>query len=214
MVETQIQRYCTGWVPVEISRGPEISTGIDKKKYFWIIFIFRFVVIGWKHRPLRKLFGAHKRPFWPILVHWEPTMRKIPIFGCRYILKYGSNRKSKHEFRRAKIGQRTRFWGPEGPRTHLDTISGPILTCSEFSKTQYFHYFVHWRACRNFYGPKIFKKSKSSAYFGSIKFLSSIAHLICLGYEKHSKTWLKRVKSVTFSDMLLRTNRQVTGILR
>jgi len=187
MVETQIQRYCTGWVPVEISRGPEISTGIDKK-LFLDHFHISICCNRMKTSPSAKAFlGPTKGHFGQFWCTGNPQMRKIPIFGCRYILKYGSNRKSKHEFRRAKIGQRTRFWGPEGPRTHLDTISGPILTCSEFSKTQYFHYFVHWRACRNFYGPKIFLKSKSSAYFGSIKFLSSIAHLICLGYEKHSK---------------------------
>ena len=33
MVEMQIQRYCPRWVPVEISRGPEISMGIDKKLF-------------------------------------------------------------------------------------------------------------------------------------------------------------------------------------
>ena len=52
-------------------------------------------------------------------------------FRRRNIRKYGSNRKSKGTFLRVDIGQRTRFWGPEVPRTHLDTISNNFWICSE-----------------------------------------------------------------------------------
>ena len=62
-------------------------------------------------------------------------------FGRRYIRKYGSNRKSKREFPRAKIGQRTDFWGLEDPKTGLDSISGhfePKFQKSVFGEFLYF----------------------------------------------------------------------------
>ena len=156
MVETQIQRYCRGWVPVEISRGPEISTGIDKN-----LFLDHFHNLiccdGMKTSPSAKAFlGPTKGHFGQFWCTGNPQMRKIPIFGRRYIRKYGSNRKSKRDFPRAKIGQRTRFRCLKVPQRESRPISGQILAHSEISKTQYFHYFVHWRACRKFYGPKIF----------------------------------------------------------
>ena len=131
MVETQIQRYCPRCVPVEISRGPEISTVIDKK-----LFLDHFHNLvccdGMKTSPSAKAFlGPTKGHFGQFWCTGNPRMRKISIFGCRYILKYGSNRKSKREFQWVKIGQRTRFWDLEDPRTHLDTISGQILTCND-----------------------------------------------------------------------------------
>ena len=164
MVEIQIQWYCPRWIPVEISRGPEISTGIDKK-----LFLDHFHNLiccpGKKTSPSAKAFLAptkgHFGQFW---CHRIPQMKKIPNFGRRYILKYGSNRKSKREFQRVKIGQRTGFWGLEDPRIHLDTKSDQLWDRSGITGMVNFGISAtHLHVCgaRKFYGSRNFNGTKS-----------------------------------------------------
>jgi len=77
MVETKIQLYCPRWVPVEISRGPEISTGIDKK-----LFLDQFhnliCCAGMKTSPCAKAFLDHTKGhfgrFWALGSHkWKKS---------------------------------------------------------------------------------------------------------------------------------------------
>jgi len=160
----QIQRYCPRWVPVEISRGPEISTGIDKKSFLDHFHIW-FRCNRMKTSPSVKAFlGPTKGHFGQFWCRRSPQMKKSPNFGCRYILKYGSNRKSKGEFPRVKIGQRTRFRGLEGPRTHVDPISNQLWIRSKMAKFGLWGPHLHVRGgrkfsrARNFYGNQFFGK--------------------------------------------------------
>ena len=161
MVEIQNQWYCPRWVPVEISRGPEISTGIDKTLFF-DHFHNLICCAGMKTSPSAKAFLApikgHFCQFW---YHQTPQMKKIPNFGRRHILKYGSNRKSKREFPRAKIGQRTGFWGLEDPRTHLDTKSDQLWDRSGMVNFGISATHLHVCGARKFYRSRNFYGTKS-----------------------------------------------------
>ena len=74
------------------------------------------------------ILGPTKGHFGHFWGDWNPQVKKFPNFGRRYILKYGPNRKSKREFPRFKIGQRTRFRNLEASQRH----SRPILDRFEY----------------------------------------------------------------------------------